>query len=376
MKEYTPLNKKVVNIGIIGACGGRMNFSHLPNLQANPRARFRAFCDLNVERAEAIAKEKGYAVDYFTDDVDKLMTDPEVDLLVAGLPHEVHEEMILKACAAGKDLFIEKPMTLSPASCERVVKAIRESGIRVMIGHNRRFAPTFLDAKYIYKEKMHGNKAILSYRVADPLPYLMADDFPEGGRIYGEHCHFFDLFSWFLDAEPVTIYTAGDYSNHHITITYEDGSIGMITSSAMGGMGYPKELFECFADYQSVIVEGNMCLTHASEIGQTTVTNYPLFCDPYPEMPGDLAGYRARMARYAKDQNEGKFKVFSHPSGYKGHYEELDFCIQAILNGKPFPANESDGARAVICCEAAVQSMLQGKPVQVDRSAYDRRVQK
>jgi predicted dehydrogenase len=188
--------------------------------------------------------------------------------------------------------------------------------------------------------------------------------------VYGEACHFFDLLSWFIDAEPVKIYNEGGLEDYHITVRFSDGSRGVLTSSAQGGMGYPKELFECFADYQSVIVEGNMCLTHSGKCGQVTVTNYPLFFDPYPGLPGDLPGYRQRMANYSKDMFEGKFKEFSHPSGYKGHYEELDECINAVLENRPFSANEIDGARAVFCCEAAVQSAKSGLPVTLDPSRY------
>jgi predicted dehydrogenase len=360
-----------VRIGIVGAAGGRMTFSHLPNLASNPRAAFRAFCDLDVPRAERVAAERGYRVGYFTADLDRLLADEEVDLLVAGLPHEVHREVILRACEARKDLFIEKPMVLSPAECAEVLDAVESSGIRLMVGHNRRFAPTFADARRIYRGQMRAHPAVLSYRVADPLPYLYRER-PAGGRIYGEMCHFFDLFAWFLGVEPVRIYTEGDLNDFHITIAFDGGSRGVLTSSASGGMGYPKELFECFADDQSVVVEGNMCLTHSGACGQVTVTTYPLFLDPYPGLPGTLDGYRQRMANYAKDQFEGKFAAFSHPSGYKGHYEELDACIDAILLGQPFPANEVDGARAIVCCEAALQSSLRGVPVTVDRAAYMR----
>jgi len=238
-----------------------------------------------------------------------------------------------------------------------------------MVGHNRRFAPTFVDAKKIYKEQMGGKAAVLVYRVADPLPYLY-DEKPEGGRIFGEACHFFDLLSWFLDSEPVRIYNEGDLNDFHITVSFENGSRAVITSSAQGGMGYPKELFECFCNYQSVIVEGNVCLTHSGPCGQVTVKNYPLFFDPYPYLPNDLNGYRQRMANYAKDEFEGKFKEFSHPMGYKGHYEELDECIDAILNDRPFSANEIDGARAIICCDAAVKSAETGLPVSIDKKLY------
>lgn len=364
------MNGSVVNIGIIGACGGRMNFSHLPNLHSNPRARFRAFCDLDAAKAERIARERGYEVGYFTADADELMRDPEIGLLVCGLPHEIHESMILRACAARKDIFIEKPMTLGLRECENVLKSVRESGIRLMVGHNRRFAPTFTDAKHIYTEKMHRKPAVVTCRIADPQTTLFDEDPECGGRIYGEQCHFFDLLSWFLDSEPLKIYTCGDINCHIITIAFENGSSGCLIAGSRGGMGFPKEQFECFADSQSVIVEGNMCLTHSGACGQVTVTNYPLFCDPYPGLPGTLEGYRQRMTNYAKDEYEGKFKVFSHPSGYKGHYEELDECISAILEGRPFSAGETDGARAVVCCAAAVESVRTGLPVKVDRTLY------
>ena len=364
------MKKDYVNIGIIGACGLRMTFSHLPNLQANPLAHFRAFCDLDEHKARKIAKDEGYTVDYYTDDVDELMRDDKIDLLIAGLPHEIHEEIILKAVKHGKDIFIEKPMVLGIESCQNVLDAIRAAKIRVMIGHNRRFAPTFTDAKHIYDNIMHGKPCVISYRVADPLPRLYKEDPALGGRIYGEQCHFFDLLSWFTGSEPIEIYTIGNINDHHISIKFENGSIGVIISSAQGGAGYPKEHFECFADNQTIVVEGNVCLTHCGPCQQTTVKHYPLFFDPYPGLPGNLEGYRQRMANYGKDQYEGKFKVFSHPSGYKGHYEELDACIKAILGNKPFPANETDGARAVYCCAAAVESINTGKPVSINKTLY------
>ena len=364
------MKKDYVNIGIIGACGARMTYSHLPNLDANPKAHFRAFCDLDADKARKIASNKEYKVGYFTADVDELMRDSEIDLLVAGLPHEIHEEMILKATQHGKDMFIEKPMTLSVASCRKVLDAVRAAGIRLMIGHNRRFAPNFTDAKHIYDNFMQGKPCVMTYRVADPLPYLYKEDPALGGRIYGEQCHFFDLLSWFTGSEPVEIYTIGNLNDHHISVKFENGSVGAITSSAQGGAGYPKELFEVFCNDQTIVIEGNVCLTHCGPCQQTTVKNYPLFFDPYPGLPGTLEGYRQRMANYGKDNFEGKFKEYSHPFGYKGHYEELDACIHSILNNKPFPANETDGARAVYCCAAAVESLNTGKPVTMDKNMY------
>lgn len=364
----TPTGHKV-RIGILGAAGSRMNFSHLRNLHANPRAQFRAFCDLDIRATERIIADHAYEVDYVTRDADRLMHDPDIDLLVAGLPHHVHKDMLLRAAKAGKDIFIEKPMVLGLEELDPVIDAVRTSGIRVMVGHNRRFAPNFVEAKRIYTSEMGGKPAILMYRVADPIPYKY-DRPPEGGRIYDEMSHFFDLFAWFLEAEPVQVYTEGGWMDFVITIRFDDGSRGALVCSTQGGMGYPKELFECFCDFQTVALEGNVCLTHAGKDGKTFVRNYPLMLDPYPDMPADLHGYRLRMQAYAHDVHRGRFKTFSHPSGYKGHYEELDACLEAVLNRRPFPSNEVDGARTIVCCDAAVESMRRGAPVSLEPGRY------
>ncbi|OHD54591.1 MAG: hypothetical protein A2096_11290 [Spirochaetes bacterium GWF1_41_5] len=362
--------QKQVKIGIVGAAGDIINFVHLPNLKRNPKAHFSAFCDRNIEKVNAIIKEKSYEVDYVTDNYDQMLDDSEIQLIIAGLPHEIHHEVIKKASQAGKDIFIEKPMGLSPNECLDLLPIIKKSGIRVMIGHNRRFAPSYIDAKNIYQNSMHTKPAILTYRVADPLPQYYEYEIPEGGRIYGEECHFFDLLAWFLEDEPIKIYTEGDLLDFQITIKFKRGSRAVLTSSAQGGMGIPKELFECHADYQSIIVEGNVCLTHAGNHGDYRIINYPLHFDPYPDIPNTSEGYRLRMKKYAIDNFQGKFKTFSQPFGSKGHYEELDECMNAILENRRFAADEIDGARAVLCCDAAVRSLQTGHPEELDFSDF------
>ena len=69
-----------------------------------------------------------------------------------GVRGDQHAEFIERVAASGKHIFVEKPMTHTFEETERVVRAVRKSGIKLMVGFNRRFAPGMLDAKTLYQE--------------------------------------------------------------------------------------------------------------------------------------------------------------------------------------------------------------------------------
>jgi predicted dehydrogenase len=73
------------------------------------------------------------------DDYAELLNDDSIDAIVLATPHTQHEEQIIAAARAGKHVFTEKPFTLSKASAERAVTAVRDAGVTVALGHNRRF---------------------------------------------------------------------------------------------------------------------------------------------------------------------------------------------------------------------------------------------
>ena len=88
------------------------------------------------------AKADGFCADNkidLRDDYAELLNDRSIDAIVLATPHTQHEEQIVAAAKAGKHVFTEKPFTLSKASAERAVAAVRDAGVTVALGHNRRF---------------------------------------------------------------------------------------------------------------------------------------------------------------------------------------------------------------------------------------------
>jgi predicted dehydrogenase len=69
----------------------------------------------------------------------------DVDAVVLATPHSLHEAQVLAALAAGKHVFVEKPLTLDLKSARRVAEAANKAGRVLAVGLNRRFHPSFVE---------------------------------------------------------------------------------------------------------------------------------------------------------------------------------------------------------------------------------------
>jgi predicted dehydrogenase len=88
--------------------------------------------------AEAFCRDAGVPL---ADSYAAIVADPGVDAVVLATPHSQHEAQLLQAIAAGKHVFVEKPITLTRASADTAVAAARQAGIVLAVGFTRRFHP-------------------------------------------------------------------------------------------------------------------------------------------------------------------------------------------------------------------------------------------
>src|SRR5262249_57551228 len=75
------------------------------------------------------------------DSFEALLSDRAVDAVVLATPHSQHETQVLAAAAAGKHVFVEKPITLTRRSADAVVAATQRAGVVLAVGFTRRFHP-------------------------------------------------------------------------------------------------------------------------------------------------------------------------------------------------------------------------------------------
>lgn len=93
----------------------------------------------NRSTVDAFCREKNIE---FRDNLDDILGDREIEAVIFATPHSRHEEHVKRAAQAGKHIFIEKPFTLTLASAERAMDAVRKAGVVLGIDYQRRFHPS------------------------------------------------------------------------------------------------------------------------------------------------------------------------------------------------------------------------------------------
>ena len=94
--------------------------------------------DVNVASAAPFAAEMNIALAPSYEDV---LAEAAIDAVILATPHGLHEEQVMQAAAAGKQIFCEKPLALNEAAAERMLAACDAAGITLGLGHERRYEP-------------------------------------------------------------------------------------------------------------------------------------------------------------------------------------------------------------------------------------------
>ena len=147
-----------IKVGIIG-CGKIAQVRHIPEYAANPNAEVYGFYDINLARAEELAKKyggKAYA------SYEELLADPEIVAVSVCAANHAHAEISIAALKAGKHVLCEKPMAVTLEECEAMVEAAKESGKYLMIGQNQRLAKAHAKAKELIEQGAIGK--VLTFR--------------------------------------------------------------------------------------------------------------------------------------------------------------------------------------------------------------------
>jgi len=135
-----------INVGLIGTKG--MGWADLQSILKNPEVNVVALCDVdeNVmkgrvdELAKANIKVKTYG------DYRKLLENKDVDVVIIGTPDHWHCLQMVDACAAGKDVYVEKPAGNSIVECNTMISAQKRYNRAVQVGQWQRSVPHFVDA--------------------------------------------------------------------------------------------------------------------------------------------------------------------------------------------------------------------------------------
>jgi predicted dehydrogenase/threonine dehydrogenase-like Zn-dependent dehydrogenase len=255
-KEDIPGKPVEPVVGIIGA-GNFTSHTLLPALKKT-KARLKVIASSGGVSGTYLGKKYGF--EQSITDVDRIFNDPEINVVFITTRHNSHVQFVCRALEAGKNVFVEKPLSIDKDGLEKVIGSYKktrgENNSILMIGFNRRFAPHIKKMKSLLESINEPKSFIITVNAGQiPADHWTQDTDVGGGRIIGEACHFIDLMR-FLVGHPISGIKATmigsssdvDVRNDKVTftLTFTDGSFGTVHYLANGHKSFPKERVEVF----------------------------------------------------------------------------------------------------------------------------------
>jgi predicted dehydrogenase/threonine dehydrogenase-like Zn-dependent dehydrogenase len=237
-------------LGVIGA-GNYASRILIPAL-ANAGARFHTLAAPRGIGPVQVGRKFGFR--QASTDVPALMADSSCNSVVIATRHDSHARLVQQALAAGKHVFVEKPLCLTSEELS-AIESVYTGEQLLMVGFNRRFAPLLLDLqRQLFR--LQGPKAFVYTCNAGAIPadHWTQDSAAGGGRLLGEACHFVDLLRHLAGSpiEDLQLITAADRKpcpdTFSLQLRFAEGSIGTVHYFANGSKAFPKERLEVFAD--------------------------------------------------------------------------------------------------------------------------------
>jgi predicted dehydrogenase len=327
--------RDTIRFGVIGA-GQFGKAVLLPAFRKCSGVRFDAVCTASGLSARKVAET--YGARYCTSDASEVIADETIDAVIIATRHDQHARLTIEALRAGKAVFVEKPLAITPESLSELTAVLRDTGgARLMVGFNRRFAPLAVRCRDFFANR--AGPLFTTCRVnagTFPPDSWVYDSVHGGGRILGEVCHFIDLIVFLsgslprrVHAEEIRYSDAEAHRRDSVTVTLSmgDGSVGAIHYVADGDPGLAKEYVEAFGGKRAAVLDNYRSLSLHS-------------------------GNRRRRRRLLNQD--------------KGHGAEARAFVDAVRAGEPMPISPEAILSVSATAFAIHRSLDTGGPVQVE----------
>jgi len=336
---------RVVPVGVIGA--GRIGTLHAQHLAHRiPQARLLAVSDVIPEAAARCATR--FAVPHMSIDYREILDNDDIEAVVICSSTDTHAQMIEEAAEAGKHVFCEKPIALDLAQIDLALAAARRAGVKLQIGFNRRFDPSFKRVREVVAEGGIGTPHILRITSRDPAPPPISYVRVSGGMFLDMTIHDFDMARYLIGSEVEEVYAtgavrvdpaigeAGDIDTAVITLRFANGVLGTIDNSRQAVYGYDQRV-EVFGSGGVVVAENDT---------------------PHRAVVADRTGVHSAPPLY--------FFIERYTEAYVA---EMQAFINCVLDDTPPPVSGEDGRIPVVIGYAALKSLREGRPVRIDEIA-------
>jgi len=247
---------KKVNVGVLGYGFVQSTF-HLPCYNEIVEAEVLAIGGRRREAAEKVAKEFGIKKTYCGEDfIEKLCSDPEIDVIDVGLPNFLHLKAAEIAAENGKHVICEKPLARSVDEAKVMLRAVEKYGVIGCYAENQVFIPQIMRVKEMIQNGAIGEVFWVRSREAHFGPHsawFWDPDLAGGGVLMDMGCHSVEVIRYLLEKKPMEanawaatlVHDTKGEDNSLALIRYEDGELGQSENSwaAHGGLDLRYEIY-------------------------------------------------------------------------------------------------------------------------------------
>ncbi len=341
--------KDKLRLGVIGA--GSFGNTHLDGISKVYNAEAVAICDVEREKAEALAKK--FHIESVYTDYRELLKREDIDAVTLPLPDQVHKEITIAALRAGKHVLCEKPMALDLEECKEMVRVAKETGMQLMVGQIGRYTPGFLEAKRLLDEGAIGELFMIESEYAHDYSAIGGQGgwrvTPEREPVIGGGCHAVDLVRM-IAGNPSEVFA---YANNKSLVGWPIHDCSMaIMKLPNNVIGKVMTSTGCKRQYT---MRSALYGTKGTIIFDNTTPTISLYKEKFSE----------DEAFHGIEQQLMEIKIPVQVNNHNFGGEIGEFC-KAILEGKDVPTSGVEGASTVSVCLAIVESFKSGEKVVVD----------
>ncbi|MCP3936411.1 MAG: inositol 2-dehydrogenase [Actinomycetia bacterium] len=295
--------------------------------------------DVYAQGSAEVAADVGARVAASPDD---LIGADDVDAVAICSSTDTHIDLLVAAARAGKPVFIEKPLSLDLAEVDRGLAAVREAGIAVQVGFNRRFDASHKAVHDAVASGDVGDVQMVRITSRDPAPPPIEYIKVSGGIFCDMTIHDFDMARYVTGSEVAEVYAkgdvmvdpaigeAGDLDTVVIVMTHKNGAITTIDNSRQAVYGYDQRV--------EVFGSGGMAMSDNPGVN-TTITR-------------TAAGSTGSIIPY--------FFLERYVPSYLAEWSEF---VGMVRDGAPSPVTIDDGRAPLVIGLAAWKSVREGRPV-------------
>jgi myo-inositol 2-dehydrogenase/D-chiro-inositol 1-dehydrogenase len=329
--------KRIVT-GVIGA--GRIGTIHATNLLGMPGAHVKTAADPYIVPEQW--RSRGIVPTLEPADI---IEDPDIEAVLICSPTPTHAEFTEAAAKAGKHVFCEKPIDLDPARVTRTLQIVDDAGVKLQVGFNRRFDPTFARLRRAVVDGEIGNVHLVKVVARDPSPPPPEYVRDSGGMFLDMTIHDFDMVRFLSGSEVEEVHAfgavlvdqaigeAGDIDTAVVTLKLASGALAVIENSRRAVFGYDQRI-EVFGSTGGI--------------------------EAFNESPCQV-----RLRTGCGEQAENPLYFFLERY-QRSFVAELEAFLASIHEDTLPPVTGRDGLIPLLIGAAATRSMREDRPVRVE----------